>query len=115
MVFEKDLGTSLLVFGTVLVMLYIATERAGWLLIGGALLVVGFFLAYQMFGHVRVRVNTWLDPLGDYQNTGYQISQSLFGLATAVSPVPDWAAAARRRCRSRRPTSSSPRSVRNWA
>ncbi|WP_175278936.1 FtsW/RodA/SpoVE family cell cycle protein [Prescottella equi] len=82
MVFEKDLGTSLLVFGTVLVMLYIATERAGWLLIGGALLVVGFFLAYQMFGHVRVRVNTWLDPLGDYQNTGYQISQSLFGLAT---------------------------------
>ncbi|NKS96089.1 FtsW/RodA/SpoVE family cell cycle protein, partial [Rhodococcus hoagii] len=74
--------TSLLVFGTVLVMLYIATERAGWLLIGGALLVVGFFLAYQMFGHVRVRVNTWLDPLGDYQNTGYQISQSLFGLAT---------------------------------
>src|SRR3546814_18071095 len=35
-----------------------------------------------MFGHVRVRVDTWLDPLGDYANTGYQISQSLFGLAT---------------------------------
>ncbi|QCQ93089.1 FtsW/RodA/SpoVE family cell cycle protein [Rhodococcus sp. SGAir0479] len=82
MVFEKDLGTSLLIFGTVLVMLYIATERAGWLLIGGALLIVGFFFAYQVFGHVRVRVDTWLDPLGDYQNTGYQISQSLFGLAT---------------------------------
>ena len=82
MVFEKDLGTSLLIFGTVLVMLYIATERVGWLLIGGVLLLVGFFFAYQMFGHVRVRVNTWIDPLGDYQNTGYQISQSLFGLAT---------------------------------
>ncbi|RVW07760.1 FtsW/RodA/SpoVE family cell cycle protein [Prescottella agglutinans] len=82
MVFEKDLGTSLLIFGTVLVMLYIATERVGWLLIGGALLIVGFFFAYQMFGHVRVRVDTWIDPLGDYQNTGYQISQSLFGLAT---------------------------------
>ncbi|WP_305093238.1 FtsW/RodA/SpoVE family cell cycle protein [Prescottella sp. R16] len=82
MVFEKDLGTSLLIFGTVLVMLYIATERVGWLLIGGALLLVGFFFAYQMFGHVRVRVDTWIDPLGDYQNTGYQISQSLFGLAT---------------------------------
>lgn len=82
MVFEKDLGTSLLIFGTVLVMLYIATERVGWLLIGGVLLIVGFFFAYRMFGHVRVRVDTWLDPLGDYQNTGYQISQSLFSFAT---------------------------------
>ncbi|NLG56003.1 MAG: FtsW/RodA/SpoVE family cell cycle protein [Rhodococcus sp.] len=82
MVFQKDLGTSLLLFSTVLVMMYIATERVGWLVIGGGLLAVGFFFAYQMFGHVRVRVHTWLDPFGDYHNTGYQISQSLFGLAT---------------------------------
>lgn len=82
LVFEKDLGTSLLIFGTVLVMLYIATERVGWLLIGGALLVVGFLFAYQAFGHVRIRTQTWLDPFADYNDTGYQISQSLFGLAT---------------------------------
>src|SRR3546814_18149702 len=63
-------------------MLYIATERVGWLVIGGGLLAIGFFFAYKMFGHVRVRVDTWLDPRGDYANTGYQISQSLFGLAT---------------------------------
>ncbi|MBF6075384.1 FtsW/RodA/SpoVE family cell cycle protein [Nocardia beijingensis] len=82
LVFEKDLGTSLLIFSTVLVMLYIATERVGWLVIGGGLLALGFVFAYQLFGHVRVRVETWLHPFDDYNNTGYQISQSLFGLAT---------------------------------
>ncbi|WP_040787748.1 FtsW/RodA/SpoVE family cell cycle protein [Nocardia paucivorans] len=82
LVLEKDLGTSLLIFGTVLVMLYIATERVGWLIIGGGLLTLGFVFAYQFFGHVRVRVATWLHPFDDYNNTGYQIVQSLFGLAT---------------------------------
>lgn len=82
LVFEKDLGTSLLLFGTVVVMLYIATERIGWVFVGAALLGVGFLLAYNMFGHVRVRVHTWLDPFADYNTTGYQISQSLFGLST---------------------------------
>ncbi|RJO77022.1 FtsW/RodA/SpoVE family cell cycle protein [Nocardia panacis] len=82
LVFEKDLGTSLLIFATVLVMLYIATERVGWLVIGGVLLTLGFLFAYQAFAHVRVRTLTWLHPFDDYNNTGYQISQSLFGLAT---------------------------------
>ncbi|GAB4582206.1 FtsW/RodA/SpoVE family cell cycle protein [Nocardia sp. IFM 10818] len=82
LVLEKDLGTSLLIFCTVLVMLYIATERVGWVIIGLGLLALGFVFAYNAFGHVQVRVETWLHPFDDYNNTGYQISQSLFGLAT---------------------------------
>ncbi|WP_051613422.1 FtsW/RodA/SpoVE family cell cycle protein [Rhodococcus sp. UNC23MFCrub1.1] len=82
LVFEKDLGTSLLIYCTVLVMIYVATERVGWIVVGVALLLLGFLLAYQFFGHVKIRTDTWLDPFADYNDTGYQISQSLFGLAT---------------------------------
>ncbi|QCB49489.1 FtsW/RodA/SpoVE family cell cycle protein [Rhodococcus sp. PAMC28707] len=82
LVFEKDLGTSLLIFGTVLVMIYIATERVGWLIIGFALLLVGFLFAYQVFGHVKIRTDTWLHPFDDYNDTGYQIVQSMFSFAT---------------------------------
>ncbi len=82
MVFEKDLGTSLLIYSTILVMLYIATERVGWLVIGGFLLVLGYVVANAVFSHVQVRTQTWLDPFADYEGSGFQISQGLFGLAT---------------------------------
>ena len=82
LVFERDLGTSLLFFGLFVAMLYIATERRSWLFIGAALFSLGAFAAYQLFAHVQLRVGIWLDPFADEANTGYQIAQSLYGFAT---------------------------------
>jgi len=82
LVFERDLGSSLLLFGIFVVMLYVATERASWLVIGVILFSGGAYVAYQAFGHVRVRVDTWLDPFAYVDTGGYQIVQSLFSLGT---------------------------------
>jgi cell division protein FtsW (lipid II flippase) len=82
LVFEKDLGTSLLFFGILLVMLYVATERVIWVVVGLGLFVGGCLIAYNVFDHVQQRVQTWLDPFADYDRGGFQSAQSLFGFAT---------------------------------
>ena len=79
---EKDLGSSLLFFGIFVVMLYIATERTSWLLIGVALFGASSFLAYHVFAHVAKRVDTWLDPFAYTSGNGYQLVQGLFGMGT---------------------------------
>jgi cell division protein FtsW (lipid II flippase) len=79
---EKDLGSSLLFFGIFIVMVYVATERTSWLLIGLALFAFGSFTAYQIFGHVHARVDTWLHPFADAGGSGYQLVQGLFGFGT---------------------------------
>jgi cell division protein FtsW (lipid II flippase) len=85
LVFQRDLGSSLLFFGIFLTMLYIATERPGWLLVGGALFLLGAFVGAQVFSHVQTRVNVWVDPMAYYSDEsggkGYQIAESMFGMA----------------------------------
>ncbi|GAA3279916.1 FtsW/RodA/SpoVE family cell cycle protein [Dactylosporangium matsuzakiense] len=89
LVFEKDLGTSLMYFGLFVVTLYVATERSSWLIIGLTLFLGGVFLAYFLgkaiggpFLNFSERATTWLDPFGDADDKGYQLVQSLFGLGT---------------------------------
>ncbi|WP_139980587.1 FtsW/RodA/SpoVE family cell cycle protein [Nocardioides litoris] len=84
LVFQRDLGSSLLFFGLFLVMLYVATERPGWLVVGGLLFAGGAALAYRMFGHVRTRVDTWLHPFDYYDGppgqNSYQLVEGMFGM-----------------------------------
>jgi cell division protein FtsW (lipid II flippase) len=79
LVFQNDLGSSLLFFGIFLVMLYISTERPGWLVIGALLFAAGAYVSYLFISHVQDRVNVWLDPFND--DHGYQIVQGMFGMA----------------------------------
>lgn len=81
LVFQRDLGTSLLYFGLFLVMLYVATGRGSWIAIGLIMFVGGALLAIRSFSHVQTRIDGWLDPFQDPMGGGYQMVQSLFGLA----------------------------------
>nr|WP_079170263.1 FtsW/RodA/SpoVE family cell cycle protein [Mangrovactinospora gilvigrisea] len=63
LVFENDLGTSLLFFGVFVVMLYVATERTSWVLCGLALTGVGVFGIAQISPHVQARITNWLHPM----------------------------------------------------
>jgi cell division protein FtsW (lipid II flippase) len=82
MVFETDLGASMLLYASFLVMVYIATGRISWVTIGLVLFAAGSMVAYHLFGHVRIRVHNWLDPFADPDGIGYQMVQSLFSFAT---------------------------------
>jgi cell division protein FtsW (lipid II flippase) len=77
----NDLGSALLYFGIFLAMLYVATGRLAYVLIGAVLFVGGSAAAYTMIGHVRERVQIWIDPWPHVHTTGYQITQSLYSIS----------------------------------
>jgi len=82
LVFQKDLGLSLLIFGIFVAMLYVATARLTYVLLGLALFSAGAYAAWTIFSHVQSRISTWLDPWSVYDSAGYQVAQSLFAMAT---------------------------------
>lgn len=79
---QKDLGSALIFSMTFLVVIYIATTNVFYLLGGFACGALASVLAYFLFPHVRTRVNVWLDPWSDIENSGYQIAQSLFAVGS---------------------------------
>jgi len=85
LVFQHDLGSSLLFFGLFLIMLYVATERAGWLVVGGTLFVVGSYLTFLFIAHVRERFQLWSDVWAHYgsgtDDKGRQTVETMFGMA----------------------------------
>ncbi|MER5731368.1 FtsW/RodA/SpoVE family cell cycle protein [Streptomyces sp. NPDC002138] len=88
LVFERDLGTSLIFFGVFVVMLYVATERTSWIVCGGIMAAVGAFVVGSTEPHVKGRVAAWLDPLSYYQDprppgiSSDQSAQALFSFGT---------------------------------
>ncbi|GAB3082908.1 FtsW/RodA/SpoVE family cell cycle protein [Corynebacterium aquatimens] len=77
----NDFGPALLLFTTVLGLVYFATGRTSWLVIGGGLTAVGAYAIYQISDKIQTRVANFLDPFADINGTGYQASQALFGLS----------------------------------
>jgi cell division protein FtsW (lipid II flippase) len=80
-VIQRDLGAALLFFAVFLSLVYVATARIGYVVIGLILLVLGGIAAYRLFPHVRIRVDIWLDPFVDPSGTGYQVIQALIAFA----------------------------------
>lgn len=83
MVFQKELGSSLLLFTVFLVLVWVATERLSYLAIGGSLFLVGAFVAYNTFTHVARRVDVWLSPWRPevIRDDAYQVVQASYAMA----------------------------------
>nr|WP_157570941.1 FtsW/RodA/SpoVE family cell cycle protein [Nocardioides insulae] len=92
---QKDLGSSLLFFGIFVIMLYVATERPGWLIVSGSLFVAGLATIYALatyvpaigkyMAHVKTRIDIWLHPFSYYgegtTDAGRQLVEAMYGMA----------------------------------
>jgi len=77
-VVQRDLGTAFLLFSVFLGLLYIATRRVAYVVVGVALFLGATVVLYQLFPHVRLRVDVWLDPAADPLGSGFQVLRALY-------------------------------------
>jgi cell division protein FtsW (lipid II flippase) len=82
LVVQNDLGSALLFFGIFLVMLYVASNRISYVIVGLIAFAVGCVVAYQLFDRIGIRVQNWLDPWQDPLVYGYQPIQSDYAIAS---------------------------------
>ncbi|SFS10281.1 cell elongation-specific peptidoglycan biosynthesis regulator RodA [Agrococcus baldri] len=84
LVFQRDLGTSVLYFGLFLVMIYVATGRRSWMVIGVGLVALGGVAAYLSLGYVQRRIDAWIHAFDqsvyEAQGGSFQIVQGVFGM-----------------------------------
>jgi cell division protein FtsW (lipid II flippase) len=81
LVFIRDLGSSLMFFAAFLALLYVATGRFSFVVIGMAMFILGAWFFASTVPHVHDRVDIWLDPWKEPHRNGYQILQSIFAQA----------------------------------
>lgn len=80
-VFQRDLGAALLLFGVFLAMLYVATGKNLYVVAGLAAFAIGAVVLYNFVSVVKLRVGVWLDPWATAQGTGYQIVQAAYAMS----------------------------------
>jgi peptidoglycan glycosyltransferase len=79
---QKDLGSSLLFFALFIAMMWVATGRVAYPLVGLLLFALGAYVSFTQFGHVQQRFDAWIDPWSDPRGGGYQLLQSMFAFAS---------------------------------
>jgi cell division protein FtsW (lipid II flippase) len=81
---ERDLGAALLFYAVFLLLLYVATARPSYVVLGVGAFIAGAFVLYELpalFPTIRVRIDVWLDPFADQAGAGYQVVQALHAFA----------------------------------
>jgi cell division protein FtsW (lipid II flippase) len=87
---QTDLGTAVMFFGLFVGLLYVATGRRSWVVLGLILIAVGAVFAYRAFGHVQVRFEVWRHPFDYAADEGYQIVQAMYGFASGGMTGTGW-------------------------
>ncbi len=82
LVLQRDWGTILVFFFIYIFMIYVYEKNFAFLALNIGTATIVAILGYKFLYHIQVRVSTWLDPWSDISNKGYQITQSLFAIAS---------------------------------